>query len=259
MPRGATDLLRAMQAVIRRRRFVRVDKDLLPPGVAESAVLMTKKSVAAKKKLSRSSRPVPEAVNPCSKPLKRERGAGCSASARTTSTGGPASAKAISPCGTASARLLARPPLSGSKTEPGLLVPNKFPGVYVLELEGGFVYVGKALDVRERVRQHMAGKGAFFTKLHKPTGRLLNRLGVLVGPGDGPERDETLRQMVRRGADKVRGWKYVSRGLSCNDRIDIESNIREMLDLCRMCGSSKHFCKDCPLLRRLSGNSRARK
>lgn len=72
--------------------------------------------------------------------------------------------------------------------------------VYVLELEGGHVYVGKSSDVKLRVGQHMAGAGSAFTKAHRPTGRLLPRLGTLVGDGDGPERDETLRQMLRHGA-----------------------------------------------------------
>jgi hypothetical protein len=43
-----------------------------------------------------------------------------------------------------------------------------------------------------------------FTRSHKPTGKMIERLGNLEGHGDGPERDETLRQMLRNGANKVR-------------------------------------------------------
>lgn len=76
--------------------------------------------------------------------------------------------------------------------------------------------------------------GAAFTRLHPPTGRLLPRLGNLEGDGDGPERDETLRQMYKRGPQRVRGWKYVRPGpLSAHDMEDIERNIREVFDLCR--------------------------
>lgn len=81
------------------------------------------------------------------------------------------------------------------------------PQVYVLELEGGYVYVGKAVDVQARLRDHRGGGGSAFTKAHRPTGRLLPRLGTLNGSGDGPERDETLRQMLRHGAKRVRGWR----------------------------------------------------
>jgi predicted GIY-YIG superfamily endonuclease len=122
------------------------------------------------------------------------------------------------------------------------------PSVYVLELEGGFIYVGKAIDVDKRLKDHMNGLGSKFTKIHKPTGKLLPLLGTLKGSGDGPERDETLRQMLRRGAKNVRGWRYCnSKNHSKRDLRDIEYNIRELLDLCRRCGRSGHFATGCRL------------
>ena len=90
--------------------------------------------------------------------------------------------------------------------------------VYVLELRGGYVYVGKtSRGVQTRLEEHCKStksrfSGSAFTRLHPPTGRLLPRLGNLEGDGDGPERDETLRQMHKRGAQRVRGWKYVRPG-----------------------------------------------
>jgi hypothetical protein len=47
---------------------------------------------------------------------------------------------------------------------------------------------------RRRLEEHMGKgmRGAAFAKLHRPTGRLLPRLGELKGNWDGPERDETL-------------------------------------------------------------------
>lgn len=122
--------------------------------------------------------------------------------------------------------------------------------VYVLELEKGRVYVGKSGDVDRRLKQHMAGTGAEFTKLFRPTGRLLPRLGDLEGSGDGPERDETLRQMHVRGMDKVRGWRYCAKTLGKEDRADIEANLRELHDLCRSCGSPGHMARYCPKKRR---------
>ena len=113
--------------------------------------------------------------------------------------------------------------------------------------QGGYVYVGKSTDVSKRLKQHMDGLGAVFTKTHKPTGVLLQRLGTLEGEGDGPERDETLRQMDKLGVMKVRGWKYTSKILSLSDKRDIESNIRELNDLCRRCGRAGHFAKFCRL------------
>jgi hypothetical protein len=133
--------------------------------------------------------------------------------------------------------------------------------VYVLELEGGYVYVGKtSRGVARRLAEHMgkngAGRGAAFTKLHRPTGRLLPRLGNLEGDGDGPERDETLRQMYRLGVQRVRGWKYVRAGMLRREEIeDIESNIRELFDLCRKCGRSGHFAAGCREAKDRSGGA----
>jgi len=125
--------------------------------------------------------------------------------------------------------------------------------VYVLQPEGGYVYVGKtSCGIKRRLEQHMGVSsssrfgGAAFTRLHRPTGRLLKRLGNLEGDGDGPERDETLRQMFKRGVQRVRGWRYVRAAPLRQDELeDIETNIRELFDLCRKCGRHGHFAAGC--------------
>ena len=72
------------------------------------------------------------------------------------------------------------------------------------------------------------------------------RLGTLNGGGDGPERDETLRWMHKLGPEKVRGWKFVRRGkLTSAELAEIQSNIRELFDLCRICGKKGHFAMQC--------------
>lgn len=120
-------------------------------------------------------------------------------------------------------------------------------GVYVLELEGGYVYVGKSGNIQLRMKQHMTGVGSVFTRAHKPTGWFLGRIGNVCGDGDGPERDETLRQMHRKGVHMVRGWKYVGMYLTPSELKDIESNTRELLDLCRICGGEGHFASGCAM------------
>lgn len=40
--------------------------------------------------------------------------------------------------------------------------------VYVLMCFNGRIYIGMALDVEQRFRQHVAGRGALFTRINKP-------------------------------------------------------------------------------------------
>jgi len=128
--------------------------------------------------------------------------------------------------------------------------PNDKTQVYVLELEGGYCYVGQSENVVSRIQQHLNGSGSKFTRTHKPTGKLIQRLGNINGAGDSGERQETLLQMRARGIDKVRGWKYVSEKLSKSQIQDIKENMIEMFSLCRVCASSKHLATQCPTRKR---------
>ena len=119
------------------------------------------------------------------------------------------------------------------------------PTVYILELEHGRVYVGCSRHVDQRIAQHLSGLGSAFTRMFKPTGVRLPRLGNVTGDGDAPERDETLRYMVQRGIRLVRGWKYALVDMPDADFADAEANIRELSDLCRRCGHAGHFVADC--------------
>lgn len=117
--------------------------------------------------------------------------------------------------------------------------------VYILELAGGKVYVGKTGNKSRRLAQHVEGYGSAFTKAYPPTGRQLPRLGNVSGGGDAVERDETLRYMFLRGVSNVRGWRYTQVHLSREDEKDAEANIRELFDLCRRCGHPGHFISSC--------------
>ena len=47
--------------------------------------------------------------------------------------------------------------------------------LYLIECEGGSLYTGIALDVDARYAQHLAGKGAKYTRANRPR-RLIGRL-----------------------------------------------------------------------------------
>ena len=117
--------------------------------------------------------------------------------------------------------------------------------VYVLELEDGRVYVGSSKDVPRRISQHKAGSGSAYTKIYRPTGVQLPRLGNIEGDGDAAERDETLRYMMIRGIPYVRGWKFARVDMPPEEFDEAEANIRELFDLCRRCGYKGHFCTHC--------------
>lgn len=57
--------------------------------------------------------------------------------------------------------------------------------VYLIECVDGSVYTGIAVDVERRYAQHVAGKGARYTRSHPPS-RLLARFGY-------PDRGAALR------------------------------------------------------------------
>lgn len=135
-----------------------------------------------------------------------------------------------------------KPPCPVKRVEPATRV-------YVLLLEGDYVYVGQSTSVERRIQQHLDGKGAAFTKRHKPVARI-PRLGTVEGAGDAGEREEVLLQMQKRGMEKVRGWKYCSEKLSPAQLKDIESNFVEMFSLCRICKRAGHMAANCKLGRR---------
>lgn len=133
---------------------------------------------------------------------------------------------------------------------PGSVIPKRLPNspkssVYVLELEDGRVYVGSSKDVPRRISQHASGYGSAYTRLYRPTGVQLPRLGNIEGDGDAAERDETLRYMMIRGIPFVRGWKFARVDMPAEEFDEAEANIRELFDLCRRCGYKGHFCTHC--------------
>ena len=128
---------------------------------------------------------------------------------------------------------------------PPRLPPSPKASVYVLELEDGRVYVGSSRDVQRRISQHAAGSGSAYTRVYRPTGVQLPRLGNVQGDGDAAERDETLRYMMQRGIPYVRGWKFSRVDMPPEEFDEAEANIREVFDLCRRCGYKGHFCTHC--------------
>jgi len=82
--------------------------------------------------------------------------------------------------------------------------------IYVLECEDGNVYVGKTTKGIKRLKQHIKGRGAEWTKLHKPT----KVMEYYTDAKDSDERKVTNQMIKKYGAKKVRGAGLTKRKMS---------------------------------------------
>jgi predicted GIY-YIG superfamily endonuclease len=113
--------------------------------------------------------------------------------------------------------------------------------VYVLKLEDDKYYVGRTCDYERRVREHFEGRGSAWTQMYKPL-----ELYELLEVETGFEEDMVVKEMMSLyGIDNVRGGSYVRVTLGSNERELLEREIKMAMDLCVLCGSEKHFVRDC--------------
>jgi predicted GIY-YIG superfamily endonuclease len=121
--------------------------------------------------------------------------------------------------------------------------------VYVLELEGGNYYVGKAEDVNARFQEHMNKRGSAWTRLHTP----LRIAEIRSGVHELEEDKVTKEYMLKYGIDKVRGGSYVLVDL---DDFQVDALRREFwsaTDCCNRCGRKGHFVNACRATTFVSG------
>ena len=80
-----------------------------------------------------------------------------------------------------------------------------YPAWYVLKLEDDCGYVGVSFNLNIRLSQHMNGKGAKFTRIHKPI-----CVDKVIYPAIGKHIENiiTLEYMEKYGKKNVRGGKY---------------------------------------------------
>ena len=75
--------------------------------------------------------------------------------------------------------------------------------VYTLEVEGGNYYVGCSDDVPRRIAEHFLGRGALWTRVHRP----VKVLEVVAGNKELGNA-KTVPMMCRRGWRTVRGGAW---------------------------------------------------
>ena len=116
--------------------------------------------------------------------------------------------------------------------------------VYILKLEGGNYYVGKAENPIKRYQEHVDGKGSAWTKKWAPI--RIEKIVLNVGPFD--EDKYTKEMMMKHGIDRVRGGSYVRIDLEPNQIDTLTKELRGAADQCSECGGNGHFVRNCPLL-----------
>lgn len=82
--------------------------------------------------------------------------------------------------------------------------------LYALELEGGCYYIGMSRNPEARIRRHMRGKGATWTKKHKPIRMVeVRNTGLTDDTKVAKLEDQlTIEYAKRFGHDNVRGGSY---------------------------------------------------
>jgi predicted GIY-YIG superfamily endonuclease len=113
--------------------------------------------------------------------------------------------------------------------------------IYVLELANGKYYVGRTRNIRKRFQAHVTGRGAAWTKIHRPS--KLRQVAVMVSIFD--EQKITLRYMMKYGIDNVRGGIFCSAKLPAADVAIIRRMINSATNKCYICGQSGHFASAC--------------
>jgi len=123
--------------------------------------------------------------------------------------------------------------------------------IYVLRLQGGKYYVGKSDNVAKRYQQHLAGSGSAWTKLHRP----VSLVKTIENVSPFQEDAITKEYMAKYGTDNVRGGSYVQVDLDDFQKETLNREKWGAKDLCKQCGRSGHFVKDCYATKDVSGNA----
>jgi hypothetical protein len=113
--------------------------------------------------------------------------------------------------------------------------------IYILECTDNKYYVGKSVDTKHRINDHIIGKGSMWTSKYKPI-----KIMQIIENCDSFDEDKyTIVTMNRYGIDNVRGGSFARLVLSSAEKQILHKMINSSLDTCFNCGSYDHFINKC--------------
>ena len=129
--------------------------------------------------------------------------------------------------------------------------------VFTLELEGGKYYVGRSESVDRRLREHYAGEGTEFTKLHRPLAE------QQVEKVSCKSKDEatavvakrTLELMSEKGIENVRGSQHSRINLGEKTKKALQHEIDVLKNNCYECHEPGHMAQSCKKKKRSKSRS----
>lgn len=113
--------------------------------------------------------------------------------------------------------------------------------IYVLELEDGKYYVGKAKKPRQRFNRHKKG-ASHWTVEHKP----ISMIETFESTSDFDEEMTTYKYMAKYGIENVRGGSWCKVVMTDTEKMILRRIIYSCSDRCYVCGKTDHFSNRCP-------------
>ena len=113
--------------------------------------------------------------------------------------------------------------------------------IYVIELEGDRIYVGKTNNPKFRLNTHFNYRGSAWTTKFKP----VRVLQVIKDCDDYDEDKYTLQYMEKYGIENVRGGTFCEIKLTRENKETIEKMIKGSTDKCYICGKKGHYASNC--------------
>jgi predicted GIY-YIG superfamily endonuclease len=123
--------------------------------------------------------------------------------------------------------------------------------VYVLLLNNEKYYIGKTINIVNRIIDHHYGIGSYYTKKHG----LKDLVEIKMDCNLFEEENTVIEYMFKHGIDNVRGGIYCNETLTDNEINDIKKRIASVYNLCYNCGKAGHLTKKCPIKNSLTEKS----